>query len=34
LRFLLLLEFMLAVGAGIYFVVNYQPPVSQLQIGY
>jgi len=34
LRFLLLLEFVLAVGAGIYFVVNYQPPVMQLQIGY
>jgi chromosome segregation ATPase len=34
LRFLLLLEFMLAVGAGIYLMVHYQPPVSQLQIGY
>ena len=34
LRGLLLLEFAVAVAAGIYFVVNYQPPVSQLLIGY
>ena len=34
LRGLLLLEFAVAVAAGIYFLVNYQPPVMQLQIGY
>jgi chromosome segregation ATPase len=34
LRYILLLEFVLAVGAGIYLMVHYQPPASQLQIGY
>ncbi len=34
LRYILLLEFVLAVGAGIYLMVNYQPAETQLQIGY